>query len=86
MFRPLSSAFQNERIRGAERATALSVNAMVIEMAAAAVNVFVGRAAAAGLPVVFGILAVAVAVLSSVVGISDRQARQGSPGATSHPV
>jgi MFS family permease len=86
MFRPLSSAFQNERVKGAERATALSVNAMVVEMAAAAVNIFVGRAAAAGLPVVFGFLAVAVAMLSSVVGIADRQARYGPPGAALPPV
>jgi len=56
MFRPLSTTIQNQRIASRNRATALSVNAMVMELVAAAVNVGVGRAAGIGLPVGFGVL------------------------------
>ncbi|PKL23459.1 MAG: hypothetical protein CVV47_14565 [Spirochaetae bacterium HGW-Spirochaetae-3] len=64
MFRPLSASLQNERVVGSERATALSVNAMVAELVAAALNVGVGRAAGAGLPIGFGVLAAITAAMA----------------------
>ncbi len=75
LFRPLSSAVQNERVSGVERATALSLNAMVIEMTAAVLNVGVGAAAAGGLPLGFGVLAVVVAVLALIPARIDRRTR-----------
>ena len=77
MFRPLSASLQNERVVGPERATALSVNAMVTELAAAALNVGVGRAAGAGLSICFGSLAALVAVFAFLPGRAFR--RRGRP-------
>jgi MFS family permease len=56
LFLPLSCAVQNDRVRGSERATALSVNAMVAELVGAAVNVGIGQAAHASLALCFGCL------------------------------
>jgi hypothetical protein len=63
----LSSTVQNERVSGTERATVLSLNAMVIEMTAAVVNVGVGTAAAGGLPPGFGVLSALVAAMALVL-------------------
>lgn len=49
LFAPYFQAVQNERIESAERATALSLNAMVVEGVAAASNLGIGRAAEASL-------------------------------------
>jgi MFS family permease len=67
LFKPLSSIVQNERVSGTERATVLSLNAMVIEMTAAVVNVGVGTAAAGGLPPGFGVLSALVAAMALVL-------------------
>ena len=56
MFRPLSATLQNERVVGRERATALSVNAMLVEIVSAVVNIGIGWAAAAGLRIGFAAL------------------------------
>jgi len=78
LFRPLSASLQNERVVGPERATALSVNAMVTEFAAAALNVGVGWAAGKGLAVGFGALSALVALFAfmpaSVFGRRSRRA------------
>ena len=58
VFRPLSALRQNESIRGAERATSLSLYAMVMELVAAVVNVGIGRIASLSLGAGFGILSV----------------------------
>ncbi|GAB1457937.1 hypothetical protein MASR2M48_32450 [Spirochaetota bacterium] len=58
MFRPLSALRQNESIIGVERATSLSIYAMVMELVAAVVNVGIGRVASLSLGAGFGILSV----------------------------
>lgn len=57
LFRPISAAVQNERISGADRATSLSMNALVAEGTAAVLNVAVGGTAGRGLGTAFAALA-----------------------------
>lgn len=63
-FGPLASVQQNERVIGPNRATALSVYAMIVELASAALNVGVGAVAKIGIAPAFGSLAVALAFLA----------------------
>lgn len=57
LFRPISAAFQNERISGADRATSLSMNALIAEGTAAVLNVAIGGTAERGLGTAFAGLA-----------------------------
>ena len=59
MFSPLSAALQNERVVGHERATALSVNATLVEILSSIVNIGVGYAAAVELRIGFAVLSIA---------------------------
>jgi predicted MFS family arabinose efflux permease len=61
LFAPVSVAAQNDRVSIKERATALSANAVVAELAAAGMNVAVGGAARAGLPLCFAGLGLCLA-------------------------
>jgi predicted MFS family arabinose efflux permease len=70
LFMPLSCAIQNDRVRGSERATALSVNAMVAELVGAAVNVGVGQAAGLSLPICFGSLGMLLGMALAGASIS----------------
>jgi MFS family permease len=63
VFRPISTVIQLERIGGSDRATALSLNAMVSEASAALVNLAAGPAAQASLSLGFGCFAMALFLL-----------------------
>lgn len=75
LFRPLSAAWQNGRVRSTERATSLSVNALVIELTAAVMNVGAGRAAAHGLKAGFGFLAIGCLAAGVLLAVAVRKWR-----------
>lgn len=58
LFRPLSALRQNESIIGTERASSLSMNAMVMELVAAVLNVGIGRASSNSIGAGFAVLSV----------------------------
>lgn len=58
IFQPLQTQLQNQQIRGEDRATALSVNALLLDFAAIFTNVAFGRLAETRLPLAMGLGAV----------------------------
>lgn len=76
MLAPLAQAEQNDRVRTADRATALSVNAMAAELVGAAVNVGVGQAAASSLGLCFG----GLAILLGAAALAPRRVYARGPG------
>ena len=74
LYAPLSSAMQNSLITLESRATALSISALVSDSAAALMNVVLGRAADASLPLALCMCGVACL---TAMALFARAARRG---------
>ncbi|MBL8968173.1 MAG: MFS transporter [Spirochaetaceae bacterium] len=85
LFAPWLAAVQNEAITTAERATALSLNAMVFELVAALSNLGIGRAAERSLPGAYALcaafLALSLALAPAYLPLAARRGRAQGPDA-----
>ena len=75
LFSPLSAALENGMITVPDRATALSVNAMVRDGVVVTLDLALGRAADAGLPLALGVCAAGCMLACGLFTLYARRAR-----------